>query len=102
MWSSESISIPYRNPLTGNWSLYLPDFLVVYIDKYGTKHCEMIEVKPEKEVPGYAGKVSPRTKLVQAINAAKWQAAIAYCAKRNWKFRVANETQIFAFKRQTK
>jgi len=25
-WSSESISIPYQNPLTEKWSLYLPDF----------------------------------------------------------------------------
>lgn len=99
-WASESISIPYRNPLTGHWSMYIPDFLVIYIDRNAKKHCELIEIKPEKEMPGYQGKVSPRTRLVQAVNAAKWQAALAYCAKRNWTFRVATEKMLFAFKRK--
>lgn len=99
-WASETISIPYRNPLTGKWSMYIPDFLVVYIDKNNKQHCELIEIKPEKEMPGYQGKVPTRTRLVQAINAAKWQAAIAYCMKRNWVFRVINEKQLFAFKRK--
>lgn len=100
-WSSETISIPYKNPLTGRWSMYVPDFLVIYVDKDNGKHCDLIEVKPEKEHPAYQGKVSSRTKLVQAINAAKWQAALIYCAKRNWTFRVATEKQLFAFKRKS-
>jgi len=29
-WASEAISIPYRNPLTGKHSMYIPDFFVVY------------------------------------------------------------------------
>jgi len=100
-WSSETISIPYKNPLTGQWSMYVPDFLVIYVDRSGAKHCEMIEVKPLKECPQYTGKVSKQTALVQAINAAKFQAAIAYCAKRGWKFRVANEQEMFAYKRKS-
>jgi hypothetical protein len=100
-WSSESITIPYRNPLTGQMTVYVPDFLVVYLDRDGGKHCEMIEVKPLKETPGYTGKVPMRTKLVQAINLAKWQAAAAYCAKRNWRFRVATEAEMFAHKRKS-
>jgi len=99
-WSSESISIPYRNPLTGHWSMYIPDFLVIYMDKNSQKHCDMIEIKPEKEMPGFAGKVTSRTKLIQTINAAKWQAAIAYCVKRGWCFRVMCERDLFSFKRK--
>ena len=99
-WSSETVSIPYRNPLTGKWSMYIPDFMVLYADRDGNQHCEMIEVKPLKEVPGFDGKVNQRTKLVQAINQAKWSAAMAFCKKRGIHFRVATEDQIFKYKRK--
>lgn len=94
-WSSESISVPYRNPLTGKWSLYLPDFFVVYTDKNSRKHVEIIEIKPAKEDPRFTGKVNARTKLVQAINMAKWGACSAYCKKRGWAFRVMTEHDLF-------
>ncbi len=100
-WNSEGISIPYRNPFTGKWTMYIPDFLVVYIDKNSKKHVEMIEIKPEKELPGYKGRVNSRTKLVQAINAAKWQAALAFCVKRGWSFRVATEKELFGYKKKS-
>ena len=29
-WASEAIAIPYRNPLTGKMSNYVPDFFIVY------------------------------------------------------------------------
>lgn len=107
-WASESVHVPYQNPLTGKWSIYIPDFLVVYLDKNGRQHCEMIEIKPAKEVPGMQvlnengrpRRISPRDRLTQAVNAAKWQAALAYCAKRGWQFRVATEHQMFAWKRK--
>ena len=31
-WASESIKIPYRDPLTGKPTIYVPDFLVVFVD----------------------------------------------------------------------
>lgn len=107
-WASESVSIPYRNPLTGKWSMYIPDFLIVYLDKNGVKHCEMVEVKPQKEVPGLQllsekgtpKRVSQRDKLTQAINAAKWQSAMQFCVKRGWKFRVLTEASLFSYKRK--
>lgn len=94
-WCSESISIPYRNPLTSRWSLYVPDFLVVFVDRRHQQQCQLIEIKPKREMPLFEGRVSPRTKLTQVINAAKWQAAAAYCAKRRWRFRVATEDDLF-------
>lgn len=102
-WSSESISIPYRNPLTGRQTVYVPDFLVVY-ERDGRRHAEMIEVKPAKEVPGLLTekKVSKKTQLTQILNAAKWQAAMAFCAKRRITFRVITEDDLYVFKRKNK
>ena len=103
-WMSESISIPYKNPLAMSssklWSLYIPDFFVMYTDKSNNKHSEIVEVKPAKEMPGFQGKVPTAVKLIQAQNAAKWQAAMIYCHKRNWFFRVINEKQLFSFVRK--
>ena len=45
-WASESIKIPYRHPFTGKYTVYVPDFFIVYQDKEGRKHAEMVEVKP--------------------------------------------------------
>ena len=94
-WSSESITVPYQNPLTGKWTMYLPDFFVIYIDKNNQKHAEIIEIKPWKEDPRNPAKASTRTKLTQAINGAKWASAAAYCRKRGWGFRVMTENQLF-------
>ncbi len=101
-WSSESIQIPYRNPLTGKYTVYIPDFLVVYADKSGKRKVEMIEVKPAKEVPGLVTdkRMSKHSRLAQIVNAAKWQAAIAFCAKRGIFFRVLTENDLFLFKRK--
>ena len=47
-WASEAIRIPYRNPLTGKPSTYVPDFFVVYENKHGQKMAEIVEIKPKK------------------------------------------------------
>ena len=49
-WASEAITIPYRNPVSGKNTVYVPDFLVVYEDKNQKKHTELIEIKPSTEV----------------------------------------------------
>lgn len=103
-WASESVSIPYINPLTGKWAMYVPDFLVVYADKNGQKHAEIIEVKPMKERPDYVRKagerLSKRTQLTQIINAAKFMAAATYCKKNKMRFRVASENELFAWSKK--
>lgn len=100
-WASESVTIPYKNPLTGRWTMYIPDFLILYLDKDNRQHCDVVEIKPAQETPGYKAKrLTEHTKLAQAINAAKWQAATLFCAKRGWTFRVATEEQLFAFERK--
>lgn len=93
-WASESISIPYENPLTGKWTFYIPDFLIVFTDKTGTKRAELVEVKPAKEAFVERAK-SKRDKLVLAVNQAKWKAAVAWCHKNGITFRVLTEDQLF-------
>ncbi len=46
-WASEAISIPYRNPLSGKMTIYVPDFFIVYQDKTGKQQVELVEVKPK-------------------------------------------------------
>lgn len=102
-WASESMSIPYKNPLTNHWAMYIPDFTVVFVDREGKQRAEIIEIKPLKERGGpwakeYKGRLTERDKLVQVVNAAKWYAAAAFCAKKGFHFRVASEDELFAWK----
>lgn len=98
-WASECISISYRHPISGKWTMYIPDFFIRYKDRNLKEKVEILEIKPAKEMPGYIGKTSKNDKLVQIVNAAKWASAIAYCAQRGWTFRIAGSEQLFAYTR---
>lgn len=95
-WAHEPVRIMYQNPFqSGNkYSVYVPDFLIVYIDKFGKQHAELIEIKPNKESSLKEAK-SKRDKMRLAVNAAKWQAAAKYCSKHGIRFRVITEQDIF-------
>lgn len=98
-WSSETCRIPYRRPDTGQMSVYVPDLVVVYADpKTGKKRCEMLEIKPAKEVPflmeGFQ-KLTKKDQAAQIINMAKWEAAMMFCKKRGIHFQVMTEYQIY-------
>lgn len=93
-WASEAIQIPYRNPVSGKQTVYVPDFLIVYQDKNSRKHTEIVEIKPLKEVTLETAK-SYRDKLMVAINMAKWAAADAFAKANNMRFRVVTEYDIF-------
>lgn len=100
-WGSECVRIPYTNPLTGKNTVYVPDFLIKYQDKLGRQRTELIEVKPKKETFMEAAK-SRRDKAFVIVNTAKWQAALAMCARHGITFRVLNEDSIFQSKGKTK
>ena len=100
-WMSESISIPYKNPFTGRWTMYIPDFFVRYETRNREVINEILEVKPSEEVPGFKGKVSKLKEGRQIVNAAKWQAALDFCRARGWKFRVCTEKEMFGFRKPT-
>jgi hypothetical protein len=93
-WASESITIPYMHPLTGKWTFYIPDLLIVFTDKNGNKRAELVEIKPAKEAYDDRAK-SKRDKAVLAVNKAKWAAAMAWCHKNGLTFRVLTEDQLF-------
>lgn len=93
-WASESVKIPYRNPLTGKYTVYVPDFLVVFEDQKGNRRAELWEIKPRKQTYLEEAK-SKRDKLALAVNSVKWQAAHAFAKKHSLKFRVITETDLF-------
>jgi len=70
-WASESIKIPYRHPFTGKYTVYVPDFFIVYQDKEGRKHAEMVEVKPMSQTSMEAAGKSMAKKKQVVINMAK-------------------------------
>jgi hypothetical protein len=94
-WASESIQIPYRCPLTGKHTIYVPDFFIVYSDKNGSKHAEVVEVKPASQTfINQVGK-SQYNQQQYVKNMAKWEAATAWCKQQGVKFRIVNESDIF-------
>jgi hypothetical protein len=94
-WASESIKIPYKDPLSGKNTIYVPDFLIVYLDKHQHKHAELIEIKPANQsLRERVGKnVYNQAQYVK--NMAKWSAARAWCQQHGLKFRVINEQDIY-------
>lgn len=93
-WSSESLRIPYQNPITGKLTNYVPDFLIQYVDKDGREHVELIEIKPSKETTMENAR-NTKDKIAIAVNTAKWAAAQAWCAQKGIRFKVINEDSIF-------
>lgn len=94
-WASESIQIPYRDPLTGKYTIYVPDFFVTYVDKGGKKHAELVEVKPASQTLRENVGNSRYNQEQYVKNLAKWEAASMWCKQKNIKFRVVNESDIF-------
>ena len=93
-WASEAIQIPYRNPLTGKQTIYIPDVFIVYKNKSGKTVGEVVEIKPKKQAFITEAKTR-KDKLAVALNTAKWQAANAWCKNQGLRFRVVTEQEIF-------
>jgi hypothetical protein len=100
-WSSESISIIYKHPITGRATRYYPDFLIKILDKSGKESIEIIEIKPFKQtIPPVASKGKRKLTLITeaknwAINCAKWAAAREFCARHGFTFRILTEKDLF-------
>jgi hypothetical protein len=94
-WASEALVIPYRHPLTGKPTNYIPDFFVVYQNKHGKQIAEVVEIKPKKQSLIESRVASARDRAVVAINHAKWIAASAYCKQNGFAFRVVTEDDLF-------
>ena len=94
-WASEAIKIPYRNPFTGKYTIYVPDFFIAYADANGKQHAELIEVKPSNQTSMEGAGRNKRNQAHVVLNQAKWQAANAYCKQNKIKFRIVSEKDIF-------
>lgn len=94
-WASESIVIPYMHPFKGKRTNYIPDFFIVYQDKFGVTKAELIEIKPKAESIITEKVRNARQQAVIAINHAKWHSAKAFCKAQGIKFRVVTEDDLF-------
>ena len=94
-WASENIKIPYRHPVTGKHTVYVPDFTVMYTDRQGKQHMEVIEIKPGSQTTMEQARSSAE-KVQVMINMAKWTAAQEWCNRKGIRFRVLNENHIYA------
>jgi hypothetical protein len=98
-WGSEEFAIPYRSPIDGKRHRYFPDFIV----KTTNGDIVVFEVKPASQSKPPAKKSRITKKYLNevktwGINQAKWEAAIEFCADRNWKFQVITEEHLFGKK----
>lgn len=98
-WGSESVIIPYLNPLDSKVHRYFVDYNIVYEDNNTiTKY--LVEIKPSLYVN--PPKVSKRRKpqkilqeqLIYAKNRAKWDAAEQWCKKHKFKFLILTEKEL--------
>lgn len=97
-WSSEEVVIPYRSPVDNKIHRYFPDFLITVKDQHNAVHTYLIEIKPDKQTvqpqkpkDNRGKKRYLREAKTYAINEAKWNAAIAYCEKQGWQFKILTE-----------
>lgn len=95
-WASESIKIPYRDPLTGRNTVYVPDFLIVYIDKNMKTHAELVEIKPANQTLKERVGKSAYNQAQYIKNQAKWAACQSWCQQHGVRFRILTEHDIFA------
>lgn len=94
-WASEPLRIPYRDPLTGKQTVYVPDFLIVYVDKNLRKHVELVEIKPSKQTLRERVGKNPYDQAQYVKNMAKWESARIFCQRNNMVFRVITEHDLY-------
>ena len=97
-WVSEEVVIRYIDPVDGKTRRYFPDCLV------HTTNGEtmLVELKPkcqtvrpkERRRNGQLTKTYMNALKVYLVNMAKFEAARAYCNKKNYKFVILNEENI--------
>ena len=94
-WASESIQIPYRHPLTGKNTIYVPDFFIVFNSKGKKRIAELIEVKPNNQTKLENIGKNVQNQAAYIVNKAKWEAAGKWCKHKGIRFRILTESDIF-------
>ena len=94
-WASEPVKIPYQDPLTGKQTVYVPDFIITYVDKAKKEIIEMVEIKPANQTFKENVGKNPYNQAQYVKNMAKWESASRWCSQRGIKFRIINESDIY-------
>ena len=94
-WASESIKIPYKDPLTGKPTVYVPDFFVVFQDNKKNKRAELWEIKPANQTLKERVGKNPYNQAQYVRNQVKWAAARNWCAQNGVKFRIITEHDLY-------
>lgn len=97
-WGSESIIIPYQNPLTGRVSRYFVDSNITIRSKTGELKKYLIEIKPSIQTmppkPGRNTKSLLRRQAEYVKNRAKWEAATQWSKKKGYEFTILTEKHL--------
>ena len=94
-WASEAVQIPYRDPLTGKQTVYVPDFFIQYVNAKNQTLVELIEIKPASQsILERVGK-NKYNQAQYVKNQAKWAAANLWCKQQGIRFRILNENDLF-------
>lgn len=105
-WSSEEIVVPYVSPLDGKYHRYFLDFWLKFKDSDGKIKEKIIEIKPfketkEPELPKSGRKTQRyiREATEYSKNQSKWEAAKKFAERKNMKFQVITENELFGKKK---
>jgi hypothetical protein len=94
-WASESIKIPYKDPLTGKQTVYVPDFLVIFVDNNKKKRAELWEVKPAKQAFKESVGKNKYDQAQYVRNMVKWASAQNWCKQNHVHFRIITENDLY-------
>lgn len=94
-WASESVKIPYKNPLTGKATVYVPDFLVIFVDNNKKKRAELWEIKPTNQAFKESIGKNKYNQAQFVINQVKWAAAQNWCKQNHMQFRIITEKDLY-------
>jgi hypothetical protein len=100
-WSSETVIVPYYDPVKKCERKYHVDFRIVTKGTDGVPQVTLIEIKPHKQTqkPRQSRAKSDKTMLTEATtwltNQAKWKAAEKLCKALGWKFFIITEKELY-------
>jgi hypothetical protein len=96
-WGSETVVIPYLNPIDKRLHRYIVDNFIVLRSRTGELLRYLVEIKPAKSTrpPITKNRKNKKTLLYEQVayaeNQSKWQAADAWCKRNKAKFIVLDE-----------
>ena len=98
-WGSETVIVPYYNPVEKRTRRYFVDFYVKVMTGRGMIKKYIIEIKPynqcfppkkpKRQTAAYKNKIN-----AYVVNQSKWKAAKKYADKRDWEFVVITEKEL--------